>query len=83
MGINVGGTMDREELRRHIDSAAPGRRAESRRIAWLILRACWPEEPDDRTDRVALDWLRRSRREWIEPTLPSCSCATGRCVVCN
>jgi hypothetical protein len=75
--------MDRDELRRHIESAAPGDRADSRRIAWLILRACWPDKPEYRTERVALDLLRQRDSEPIVVRLPRCSCSTGRCVVCN
>jgi hypothetical protein len=75
--------MDRDELRRHIDSAAPGHRPDSRRIARLILRACLPDEPEYVTERVALDRLRHGDPEPIVVRLPTCSCSTGRCVVCN
>jgi hypothetical protein len=75
--------MDRDELRQHIDSAARGAGTESRRLAALILSACWPGGPEDRTERAALDWLRRWRPEQIAAELPACSCATGHCVLCN
>jgi len=75
--------MTREELRHHIDSAAPGGGTESRRLAALILSACWPGGPEDRTERAALDWLRRWRPEQINAELPACSCSSGRCVLCN
>jgi hypothetical protein len=75
--------MTREELRHHIDSAAPRGGTESRRLAALILSACWPGGPEDRTERAALDWLRRWRPEQIHAELPTCSCSTGRCVLCN
>jgi hypothetical protein len=75
--------MDRDELRRHIDSAAPGRRADSRRIAWLILSVFWSEEPEGLTEREALDWSRRRDPQRIEAALPACSCSTGLCLVCN
>ena len=75
--------MTREELRHHIDSAAPGGSSESRRLAALILSACWPGGSEDRTERAALDWLRRWRPEQIHAELPKCSCSTGRCVLCN
>jgi hypothetical protein len=75
--------VDRDELRRHIASAAPGDRADSRRIAWLILRACWPVKPEYRTEGVAFDVLRRRESEPIVVRLPTCSCSTGHCVVCN
>jgi hypothetical protein len=75
--------MTREELRHHIDSAAPGGGTESRRLAALIMSACWPGGPEDRTERAALDWLRRWRPGQITAELPACSCSTGRCVLCN
>ena len=73
----------REELRHHIDSAAPRGGTESRRLAALIVSACWPGGPEDRTERAALDWLRRWRPEQIHAELPACSCASGHCVLCN
>ena len=69
--------MTREELRHHIDSAAPRGGSESRRLAALILSACWPGGLEDRTERAALDWLRRWRPEQIHAELPTCSCSTG------
>ena len=75
--------MDREELRHHIASAAPRAGGESERLAALIIRACWPGGPADRTERVALDWLRQWRPEQIGADLPACSCLSGHCVLCN
>jgi hypothetical protein len=75
--------MTPEELRRHIDAAAPHGGSESRRLAALILSACWPDGPEDRTQRAARDWMRRWRPEQITGQLPVCSCSTGRCVLCN
>jgi hypothetical protein len=75
--------MDREELRHHIDAAAPGRGPTAARLAALIVSACWPGGPEDRTERVALDWLRQWRPGHLVADLPACSCSTGRCVVCN
>ena len=75
--------MDRDELRYHIDSAAPLGRTESRRLTSLMLRACWPGGPEDRTERFALDSLRRWHPIQTAAKLPECSCATGQCVLCN
>jgi hypothetical protein len=76
-------SMTREELRQHIDSAAPRGGSESRRLASLILGACWPGGPEDRTERAALEWLRHWRPGHVQAELPTCSCATGHCVLCN
>ncbi|HYB26689.1 MAG TPA: hypothetical protein VEF89_08760 [Solirubrobacteraceae bacterium] len=73
--------MDREELRHHIDSAAPG--ASASRLASLILHACWPGGPADRSERVALEWLRQWHPDHAAAQLPRCSCSTGHCILCN
>lgn len=75
--------MNRDELRFHIESAAPFGGTDSRRLASLILAACWPGGQEDRTERVALEWLRRWHPERIVAELPACSCDTGHCALCN
>jgi len=75
--------MDREELRYQIDSAAPGGGPDACRLASLILSACWPGGPEDRSERVALEWLRQWHPDRAVAQLPKCSCSTGRCVLCN
>jgi hypothetical protein len=82
-GICSATIMDREELLHHIESVGPLGRADSRRLASLMLSACWPGGPEDRTERVALDWLRHWHPEPLAAELPACSCETGRCVLCN
>lgn len=49
----------------------------------LMIGACWPGGPADRTEPVALDWLRRWNPEQIKLELPACSCDNGHCVLCN
>lgn len=75
--------MDREELRHHIDSVALHGSPGARRLAALILGACWPGGHADRSERVALEWLREVHPDEMATELPSCSCSTGRCIVCN
>jgi hypothetical protein len=75
--------MDRGELRYHVESAAPFGGSDSRLLASLIVRACWPDGWEDRTERVALEWLRRWHPERIAAALPACSCDTGHCELCN
>jgi hypothetical protein len=82
-GIYLATIMDREELLHHIESVGPLGRTDARRLASLMLSACWPGGPEDRTERVALEWLRHWRPEPLAAELPACSCATGRCVLCN
>jgi hypothetical protein len=48
-------------------------------LAWqLVLRT-----PADRTDPVALEWVRRWGPSRLLETPLECSCAEGRCLVCN
>jgi hypothetical protein len=75
--------MDRDELRHHIDLASPFGRTDVRRLTSLMIRACWPGGPEDRTERLALDALRRWHPVPAAPELPECSCETGHCVLCN
>ena len=75
--------MDRDELRHHIESASPYGGGYERRLASLLVGACWPGGPEDRTEPLALDWLRRWHPERVGVELPACSCATGRCVLCS
>jgi hypothetical protein len=75
--------MDRDQLRHHIESAAPFACTDSRRLASLLVGACWPSGPEDRTERAALEWLRRWHPERIAAELSACSCDTEHCVLCN
>ena len=74
--------MQHDEIRRHIESA--GRQgSEARLVAARVLHACWPGGFDDRTEPAALGWIRRWRPAKAGATVPVCSCASGRCAVCN
>jgi anti-sigma factor RsiW len=66
--------MDHDEIRRHIEAAS------TRSLAPRILRDARQE---DRLDRAALGWLRRWRPARAAAAVPVCSCAAGRCSVCN
>ena len=37
----------------------------------------------DRSEPAALDWVRRWGPAPLGTALPDCSCAAGRCTVCN
>ena len=53
--------------------------AQTELYAWrLALRA-----PADRTDPVALEWVRRWGPSRLLETPLECSCAEGHCAVCN
>jgi hypothetical protein len=75
--------MDHDELRKHIEVAAPHEHPEALRLADLIVSTCWPGGPEDRSGTAARDWIRKYRPERTIAKLPACSCSTGRCVLCN
>ena len=47
-----------------------------------LRESCWPGS-DDRTDALAREWLRRRGLAVPTPKTEGCTCATGRCRVCN
>jgi hypothetical protein len=75
--------MDPEELRTHIDSASRIRGYQARELTSRIVATCWPGGSEDRIDRGALDWRAFSHLDRGGAALPACSCAAGRCAVCN
>jgi hypothetical protein len=44
---------------------------------------CWPGGSADRSEPVALNWVRRWHPARSAAALPVCSCHAGRCAVCN
>jgi len=48
-----------------------------------IVTTCWPGGTADRAEPVARGWLRHWRPATANLALPACSCAGGRCAVCN
>jgi hypothetical protein len=57
-----------------------------REVAILTLefvRACWPGGVEDRLERVAVPWVKRWGPARMTLALAACSCADGRCSVCN
>jgi hypothetical protein len=75
--------MDHDEIREHIESAARQEVRDAHRLTARLLRACWPGGSADRSERAALAWIARWRPERTGAPIPACSCATGRCDVCN
>lgn len=70
-------------LARHLDAIAARTRADGQRLADDLLGATWPGGHHDRSERGALDWVRRWRPRTVAIETAACSCAAGRCVVCN
>jgi len=64
--------------------AAAGRTpADTDRLAAMLREGCWPGGAVDRSEPGAREWLRRWRPASSAPPMFECSCARGRCRVCN
>lgn len=48
-----------------------------------LATTCWPGGTADRTEPIALEWVRRWRPARAAVALPECTCASGRCAICN
>ncbi len=78
-----GRAMSQDDIRDHIRRAARHETPAGRGISVRIMRACWPGGPADRLDLIALAWVSRWRPIAPGTAIPVCSCATGRCTICN
>jgi hypothetical protein len=74
---------DRENIGSLIEALAARKVGESAQLALRFGRQCWPGGPADRTTQVARTWVRKWGPRGVVPPAPSCSCAAGRCAVCN
>jgi hypothetical protein len=53
-------------------------------VTHALVRSAWPGGLADRRDRAALEWVRRwGPHATGGPFIDDCSCAQGRCAVCN
>jgi hypothetical protein len=73
---------DRAHLTALIASLAARGRDETAQLATALRRGCWPGG-SDRTDPNAREWVRRWGPRGLTPATQGCSCADGRCAVCN
>ena len=74
--------MHDDAIRRHIAVLDSRTEAQADSLRARIEGGCWPGG-GDRLDRAALPWLRGWRLERLGAQLTACSCAAGRCAVCN
>jgi hypothetical protein len=70
-------------IRDHIARLAAGDQQVDRLLMDGAAEQCWPGGAADRTEPVARLWLRLWRPARTAAILPVCSCAAGRCSVCN
>jgi hypothetical protein len=66
-----------------IETVASWSDADRNRLASMLGSQCWPGGPVDHQEPGGMEPLRHWRPGGIAPALPLCSCAAGRCHVCN
>jgi hypothetical protein len=66
-----------------IESLATRTDLETDRLVALLRHRCWPGGLSDRTERPALEWVRRWGPARLTASAVDCSCPQGRCSVCN
>jgi hypothetical protein len=74
--------MHDETIREHIAAVHARDEPATRTLIARMQRACWPGG-GDRTEPSARPWLARWRPARASGPVPVCSCAHGRCAVCN
>jgi hypothetical protein len=67
----------------HIESISTRAESDTERLVSAMLRRCWPGGGGDRREPAALEWVRRWGPRRLGPVPSACSCAAGRCHVCN
>ena len=66
-----------------IEALAARSESETHSLARMLLRRSWPGDSMDRRQPGAVEWVRRWGPSGPAPLPPGCSCAVGRCGVCN
>ena len=74
---------DHARIPEHIEAIAERSDTAAQRLATILLHRAWPGGSADRMEPGALDWVRRWGPARMAPGELSCSCAAGRCAVCN
>jgi hypothetical protein len=71
------------EVVTHIESISTRAESDTDRLVLAMLGRCWPGGTGDRTETVAIEWVRRWGPRRAGPIPTACRCAAGRCHVCN
>ena len=66
-----------------IETVATWTDADKDRLASMLGAHCWPGGILDRTNPRGRESVRRWQPGGTLPAIPACSCARGRCAVCN
>jgi hypothetical protein len=72
-----------DDPRDHISDIDGRSHAETGRLVARMQRFCWPGGSSDRSEPGAIGWVRRWRPARFDAVIPVCSCAQGRCAMCN
>jgi hypothetical protein len=76
--------MDRDpHIAAHIARVAERTPAESDGLTAAAVRRSWPGGAADRSEPWGREWVRRWGPSHSLASLVACSCAAGRCGVCN
>jgi hypothetical protein len=67
----------------HITAIAGRTHAQGELLSGMLTKHSWPGGRSDHSKPAAHAWLRRWRPKGPLPALIACSCAGGRCEVCN
>jgi hypothetical protein len=67
----------------HIESVSSRAQPDTDRLLAAMLCFCWPGGIGDRSEPGALEWVRSWGPRCSGPIAPVCSCAVGRCRLCN
>jgi hypothetical protein len=70
-------------LAAHIESIATRTEPDTDQLVLRMLGRCWLGGSGDRSEPGALEWVRRWAPLVIVPVPLACSCALGRCRLCN
>jgi hypothetical protein len=71
------------QVEAHIQSISTRAQPESQRLVEAMLQRSWPGGSGDRSEPAALEWVRRWGPTCVGLIPFECSCAAGRCRVCN
>ena len=67
----------------HIESVSARSVLDTDRLMAAMLARSWPGGAVDRTDAMALEWVRRWGPRTAGVTPVACTCARGHCALCN
>ena len=77
------GSRGPDEIAAHVAAISGRTHLDAERMAHAFVRRSWPGGVGDRLDRAAVEWLRRWAPVTVKGVRLDCSCAAGRCAVCN